>query len=179
MENTADDAPMQRVLVVGCPGAGKTTFALRLGDKLALPVIHLDTHFWRPGWQVPTDEAWREQATALAAKPAWVMDGNFSNTFDIRMPRADSLIWLDYPRSVCMRRVLTRAAKHYGRTRPDLAEGCPERFDLEFLRYVWEFARKHRPQIPAGLERFGRHLRVTRLGGDRDAENFLTARGAS
>jgi adenylate kinase family enzyme len=172
------DKPMCRVLVVGCPGAGKTTFALRLGKKLALPVIHLDFHFWRPGWQVPDNETWRKQATVLAAQAAWVMDGNYSNTFDIRIPRADSLVWLDYPRATCMRRALVRIAKGYGRTRPDLAEGCPEKIDLEFLHYVWNFPRQQRSRIPSAIEQFGGHLRVTRLASDREAAQFLGVRGA-
>jgi adenylate kinase family enzyme len=174
----AHDPPMRRVLVVGCAGAGKTTFARRLGDKLKLPVIHLDFHFWRPGWQSPDPVVWREQVTALAAMPEWVMDGIYANTLDIRMPRADTLFWLDHPRAICMRRVLVRTIAGYGRTRPDLPKNCPERFDLEFLRYVWDFRRKQRPRIAAAIEQFGCHLRVTRLLCDRDAEDFLAASGA-
>jgi adenylate kinase family enzyme len=172
------DTRMRRVLVVGCPGAGKNTFARRLGATLGLPVIHLDFHYWRPGWQLPDLAAWREQVTALVAPPAWVIDGNYANTFDIRMPRADSVVWLDYPRAVCMRRVLRRVIKGYGHTRADLPPGCSEKFDLEFLRYVWDFPRAQRPRIPAGIDQFGGHLRVTRFGCDHDAENFLSALGA-
>jgi adenylate kinase family enzyme len=164
---------MNRIIVVGNAGAGKSTFARRLGGKLALPVIHLDSHFWRPGWQVPEPNAWRQQVVALAAAPAWVMDGNYINTFDIRMPRADGLVWLDHARGICMRRVLTRTIIGYGRTRSDLAEGCPDRFDVAFLRYVWNFPVTQRPRIVAGIAQFGGHLRVVRLGCDRDAENFL------
>jgi adenylate kinase family enzyme len=171
------DTPMRRVLVVGCPGAVRAR-SRGLGTKLDLPVIHLDFHYWRPGWQFPDPAAWREQVTALVAPPAWVIDGNYANTFDIRMPRADSVVWLDYPRAVCMRRVLERIIKGYGHTPPDLPPGCPEKFDLEFLRYVWDFPRTQRPRIPAGIGQFGGHLRVTRFGGDHDAENFLAALGA-
>jgi adenylate kinase family enzyme len=165
---------MNRVLVIGNAGAGKSSFARRLGSKLALPVIHLDSHFWRPGWQIPDPQAWRQQLTALVASSAWVMDGNYINTFDIRMPRADTLIWLDQPRGVCMRRVLMRTVMGYGRTRPDLAEGCPDRFDIAFLRYVWSFPVKQRPRIVASIAQFGGHLRVIRLACDRKIDNFLT-----
>jgi adenylate kinase family enzyme len=167
----------QRVLVVGGPGAGKSTFARRLGANLNVPVIHLDFHYWRSGWQMPGLGQWREQVMALASTPSWVMDGNYSNTYDIRMPRADSLIWLDYPRSTCMRRVLWRTVKGFGRTRADLPEGCPEKLDLVFLRFVWEFQAKHRPRIEEGLARFGTHLRVTRLGGDLEVEDFFARTG--
>jgi adenylate kinase family enzyme len=171
------DAPMRRVLVVGCAGAGKTTFARRLAKKLALPVIHLDFHFWRPNWQAPERETWREQVVALAAQPEWVMDGNYSNTYDIRMPRADSLLWLDYPRRVCMRRVVMRMIKGYGRTRADLPQDCPERFDLEFLRFVWSFPRAHRPHIVNGIATYGSRLRIATFNRDRDAEEFLASLG--
>jgi adenylate kinase family enzyme len=174
MANTpAHDAPMRRVLVVGNAGAGKTTFARRLGAKLDVPAIHLDFYFWRPGWQSPEPQAWRQQLTALVAMPGWVMDGNYINTFDIRLPRADSLVWLDHPRAICMRRVLWRTLKGHGRTRPDLPKGCPEHFELEFLRYVWTFPRQQRPRVTAGIEQFGSHLHVTQLRSDREVEQFL------
>ena len=175
----APEAPMRRVMVIGCPGAGKTTLAHRLARQLGLPVVCLDLHFWRPGWQIPDTGIWREQVTALAALPEWVMDGNYSSTYDVRMARADSLVWLDYPRHVCVRRVLLRTLRDYGRTRPDLPEGCPERLDLAFLRYVWGFPRKHRPRIVAGIEQFGSHLHTTRLVCDSDVEAFLTQNRAS
>jgi adenylate kinase family enzyme len=168
---------MNRILVVGSPGAGKSMFARRLGAKLALPVVHLDSHFWRRGWQMPERMAWRQQLAALAASPAWVMDGNYINTFDIRMPRADTLVWLDHPRGICLRRVLMRTIRGHGRTRSDLAEGCPDRFDIAFVRYVWSFPAKQRPRIVAEIARLGGHLRVIRLDGDREAENFLTSVG--
>jgi adenylate kinase family enzyme len=164
---------MNRVLVIGNAGAGKSTFARRLGGALGLPVIHLDSHFWRPGWQTPKTTAWRQQLMALAASAAWVMDGNYINTFDIRMPCADSLVWLDHPRGICMRRVLMRMIRGYRRTRSDLAEGCPDRFDIAFLGYVWTFPEKQWPRIADGISQFGRHLRVVRLACDREVENFL------
>lgn len=165
---------MNRIMVIGNAGAGKSTFARRIGDKLALPVIHLDSHFWRPGWQTPETIQWRQRLVALAASPAWMMDGNYINTFDIRMPRADSLVWLDYPRGICMRRVLMRTIMGYGRIRSDLAEGCHDGFDTAFLRYVWDFPVKQRPRIIGGIAQFGSHLRVIRLACDGEVENFLT-----
>jgi adenylate kinase family enzyme len=172
------EAPMRRVMIVGCPGAGKSTYARRLAEKLALPLVHLDFHYWRSGWTDPSPADWRVQAMTLAAAPEWIMEGNFHSTFDIRMPRADSQLWLDYSRRICLCRVLVRLAKDYGRSRPDLPEGCPEKFDLEFLRFVWNYPAKHRPHIPDGIARYGSHLRVTRFLRDRDADAFLALLGA-
>ena len=114
---------------------------------------------------------------AIAETPAWVMDGNFSGTFDLRMPRADTLVWLDYPRATCMRRVLMRAIKDYGRSKPDLPEGCPEQFDAKLLRWVWDFPAKHRPEIPKAIARYGGHLNVVRLTNDREVAEFARAQG--
>src|SRR2546421_303411 len=76
-----------------------------------------------------------------------------------------------------VRRVLLRTLTGYGRTRPDLPASCPERFDLPFLRYVWNFPEKHRPRIVNAIERFGGHLRIARLRSDRDAHEFLAMLG--
>jgi adenylate kinase family enzyme len=168
---------MRRVLVVGCSGAGKSTVARQLSRVTGLPLVGLDRAYWRPGWIEPSTTEWRATVEKLAAEPDWVMDGNYSGTFDLRMPRADTLVWLDYPRATCLRRVLLRILKGYGRSRPDLPDGCPEQMDAQFLRYVWDFPIKSRPKIVHGIERFGSHLRVTRLGDDRDMADFSHAHG--
>jgi len=164
---------MQRVLVIGCSGAGKSTLARALAPRLGLPLVHLDRHYWSPGWVEPTQENWRRIVKGLVAEPAWVMDGNYSATFDLRMPRADTLIWLDYPRRRCLWRVVMRAMKDHGRTRPDLPDRCPEQFDLKFYRFVWDFPNRSRPRIVEGLKTIGSHLRVIQLTNDREVATFL------
>ncbi|MEA2952781.1 MAG: hypothetical protein QOJ96_2301 [Alphaproteobacteria bacterium] len=175
----APDASMRRVLVLGCPGAGKTTFARKLAERLPLPVIHLDGHYWHSGWKASDEAEWREKAAALTAAPNWIMEGNYSSTFDIRMPRADTLLWLDHGRFRCMRRVLIRIIKDYGRTRPELPDECPEQLDAEFLRFVWDFPTDYRPRIVDGIEKFGSHLRIFRFRGDRAADDFLATLGTA
>jgi adenylate kinase family enzyme len=171
------DAPMRRVLVLGSPGAGKTTFARRLAERLPLPVIHLDCYYWRSGWRASEEVEWREKVKALAIAPDWIMEGNYSNTFDIRMPRADTLIWLDRGRLTCMRRVVMRIITGYGRTRPELPDECPEQFSAEFLRFVWDFPAEYRPRIVDGIAKLGTHLQIFRLANDREAHDFLAGVG--
>ena len=166
---------MRRVLIIGCSGAGKSTLARKLCVALGLPLIGLDRVYWRAGWIEPSPAEWREAVSQLVAEPAWVMDGNYAATFDLRMPRADTLVWLDFPRMTCLRRVIFRALMGYGRTRPDLPEGCPEKIDLTFWRWVWDFPTRSRPGIPTAIERHGAHLRVVRLDNNRAVAAFLRA----
>ena len=166
---------MRRVLVIGCPGAGKTIFAHRLAERLGLPLVHLDVRYWLPGWQAPAESAWRATVGRLVADPDWVMDGHFPDTFDLRFARADCLIWLDYARATCLMRVLLRLWRTAGRDRADLPAGCPESFDAKLLAYVWRFPRQQRPRVVDAIERFGSALRVLRFRRDGEAEAFLAS----
>jgi adenylate kinase family enzyme len=166
---------MRRVLVIGISGAGKSVFTRALAAKTGLPVIHLDTEFWQPGWKITPREEWRAKVAGLVERNAWIMDGNYGASLDLRLPRADTVVWFDYPRHVCMRRALWRVVTTYGRVRDDLAAGCPEQFDSEFLRYIWDFNDKSRPQIVTMLARYGRHLEPVVFRQDRDTARFLDA----
>jgi adenylate kinase family enzyme len=151
---------MQRILVIGSPGAGKSTLASRLAGRVDLPLIHLDREYFGPGWTTPPRAEWRERVKALAARPAWVMDGNYASTFDIRVPRATAVVWLDLPRWQCALSVLWRVARNYGRPRPDLGTAGPERFDWSFMRWIWSYPEKMRPKTIRMLERLRPDQRV-------------------
>jgi adenylate kinase family enzyme len=144
---------MQRVLILGCGGAGTSTLARMLGRVTALPVIHLDAHYWNRGWIATDPDRWRERVKELSASEEWIMDGNFAGTFDIRIPRADTIIFLDLPRRICLRSVLVRLACNLGRTRADMAPGCKETIDREFLKWIWQFRANVRPEILQTLQR--------------------------
>ncbi|WP_374440868.1 hypothetical protein [Stella sp.] len=159
----------QRIVILGRSGSGKSTLARRLGAELDLPVVHLDRLFWQPGWVEADRETFRARVTEALAGDRWITDGNFSNSFDLRLPRAELVVWFEVPRLVCIRRVLGRVWRHYGRARPDLAPGCPERLDWEFLRYIWNFDRDTRPKIMAGLAEHRAAARVVVVDGARPA----------
>jgi adenylate kinase family enzyme len=149
---------MRKVLVLGCSGAGKSTLALQIGRISGLPVIHLDQHYWLPGWQEPGRETWLRTVLALIAQPRWVMDGNYGGTLVLRLAAADTAIFLDFPTRLCLCRVLRRVIGAFGRVREDMATGCPERFDLSFLRYVCRYRREDRSRHLATVQTFGGRL---------------------
>jgi len=164
---------MKRVLVIGSGGSGKSTFARRLGERLKLEVIHLDQLYWHPGWvETPKDE-WRRQVEELCGREAWVMDGNYSGTLDVRLAACDTVVFLDQPRAVCMWRVLKRALMYRNSPRPDMAAGCREKIDLKFLQWVWTYPSRRRPKLLARLDEIAGDKRVIHLRSDAEVERFL------
>jgi len=164
---------MRRVLVMGCSGAGKSTFARRLAHRLAIPVVHLDQLFWREGWKEAPKEEFIAAVRAVVHQEAWVMDGNNPSTLAMRLPRAQTIIWLRRSRTACLWRAARRVAASYGRVRPDMAPGCPERLDLDFLKYIWTFEEKMTPRIKRALVDNAALDRVVTLTSDRETEAFL------
>lgn len=163
---------VQRVMVIGSPGAGKSTFARRLAAITSLPLFHLDAERWLPGW-IPREEAdWQERQVRLVEQERWIIDGNHGDSLDLRMGRADTVIWLDYPTSICLWRGVRRMIAQRGRVLPDGSPGCPEAFELEFLTFIAMFRRRNRSLITTALRGYaGRVLRFEYPG---QAENFLT-----
>jgi adenylate kinase family enzyme len=135
---------MERIIIIGCGGAGKSTLARQLGDKLSLPVVHLDKLFWLPGWVEMEKDAFDALLLEEMAKEKWIMDGNFNRTMSQRLERCDTVIYLDFSRFACLMGVLKRVITTYGKERPDMGEGCPERIDFEFLKWVWDFNKNKR-----------------------------------
>jgi len=137
----------RRVLVVGSPGAGKTSFAVEVAGGLELPLNHLDFEYWRPGWEPTPADEWRARVDELISREAWVMDGNYGATLETRLARADAAAFLDVPRLTCIRNVLLRMVRNRGRPGPGLPPGCPERFDPAFLLWVWDYERRSRLRV--------------------------------
>ena len=136
---------MERIIIIGCGGAGKSTLARKLGEKTGLPVIHLDQIFWAPGNWKHVERAEFDACLAKAMEAErWIMDGNYDRTLETRLAKADTVIYLDFSRFTCLRGWIKRVITHWGTARPDMAPGCNEWFDPEFLRWLWVYNKKNR-----------------------------------
>lgn len=161
----------QRILIMGNSGSGKSTLARQLGERLDLPVMHIDTLNWQPGWVL---NAGRDQAIQdVAEQPAWVLDGNNSATRATLLARADTVIFLDINRVTCIAGVLKRWAKYYRKTRPDMTEGCPEKIDLPFLGYIWSWPSRKRHIMLACLAELAPPKQAIHLKGRPAVRRFL------
>lgn len=144
---------MRRILIIGAGGAGKSTLAGTLGQKLGIPVYHLDSLFWKPNWTPLPREQWKITVQKLLKKEEWILDGNFGSTLDMRIEAADTIIFLDYSSVRCLYGVVKRRIQYHGKTRPDMGKGCPEKLDWEFLKWVAGYKKNKSPEIISKLSK--------------------------
>ena len=164
---------MRKILVIGSGGAGKTTFARRLGELRNIEVLHLDSLYWNPGWVETPKPEWLKTVEELVARDAWIMDGNYSGTLDLRLRACDTVIFLDLGRAICLWRVLKRWMRYRNRSRPDMAAGCHEQFNPEFILWVWNYRRRTRPKVIKMLRENSGGKKVIWLRSPADVERYL------
>jgi adenylate kinase family enzyme len=173
---------MDRILILGSGGAGKSTLSRELGTILDLPVIHLDRLFWHAGWIDTPREEWAKTIEEKIAGPKWIMDGNYGGTMEMRLAACDTAIFLNFSRWICLRRVLGRSFQYRSRGRPDMAEGCPENMDIEylkFLKWIWTYPKEKAPAILRRLEDVRSTKRVIILQSPHEVKVFLEVLKAS
>ncbi|MBN2460133.1 MAG: AAA family ATPase [Candidatus Cloacimonetes bacterium] len=163
---------MKRILVLGCSGSGKTCLALTMSEILHLPVVHLDSYYWQPGWQSTPPEIWQQIVTELCAQENWIMDGNYHSSLSSRKARADTVVYLEASRWKCFRRILDRRLRFHGRSRPDLGPDCPEQIDREFIRWIWNFNKNIRPLVFDILQE-NSHIDFYHLHNEKEISRFL------
>jgi adenylate kinase family enzyme len=144
-----------------------------LGALTGLKVIHLDVLHWKPDWTEPDKSEWQKTVETALKGDAWIIDGNFGGTMEMRIRASDTVIFLDLPRTLCVYRILKRVATYRKGTRPDMAEGCDEKFDWEFLKWVWNYPERSRPKVEALLKPVENEKKVIRLKSKREVENFF------
>ena len=166
---------MRRVLIIGPCGSGKSTLARELAPRLGLPLVHMDRLGWQAGW-VETEKAELHARLAeVVAQDTWLIEGNYGSTLAPRLARADTVIYLDFPIRLCLRRLAGRIVAYRGRSRPDMPEGCPERFDAAFFWYVMRWNSGPRVRTEAKLAQF--HGTLVRLTSPGALERWRDANG--
>ena len=170
----------RRVVVTGLAGSGKSTFALALAARTGLPVVHLDLSFWKPGWVAPSETEWREKQRDVLAGDAWIADGNYHETLDVRLERADTVVVLDMPWWRCSARAFLRGFRMPG----ELPEGC-DYSAWARLRDEWRLAariwlkRHSEPEREREIiSQHERHVAVHVLRSKRAVGDFLGGFGA-
>jgi adenylate kinase family enzyme len=168
---------VERVMVVGISaGVGKSTFARRLGGILGIEVTHLDSLFWKPGWVEATQEEFSAPQKEIVQKPQWIIEGNYSSTFELRFEHADTIIYLELPLYVCLYRVLKRWLTNLGSTRPDMGEGCEEKMDWAFLKFIVTTYHSRKTKMEDRMAHFqslGPEKKVFKLRSKREIAAFL------
>lgn len=164
---------MKKILIIGSGGAGKSTFSRRLGEITGIEVFHLDKLHWRAGWIEPPKDEWRQTVEDCLKKDSWIMDGNFGGTMEMRIAASDTVIFLELPRLVCIYRILKRVVIYYGKNRPDMAEGCNERFDWDFIKWVWNYPTRTKPKVEALMKKFRNEKTTIRLTSRTEIKNFF------
>ena len=164
----------RRILVIGCSGSGKSTLSRALSDRLNIPYISMDrAFFWLAGWNLRERGEIRQLIAEAIAGERWIMDGTSPGTLDLRLPRADLVVWLRMPRLLCIARVLKRRIRYAGRSRPEMTPGCPEKKDYEFLHYIWNFERTETPEIREALAKHGPDVPVLTLRSPSEVRTLL------
>lgn len=166
---------VERILVVGCSGGGKSTLAQNLSKKFNLEHIPLDRDVrFLPGWIARDKEDQRYILKNLVQRERWILDGTGPSSLDIRLPRTDLVLWVRVPRWVALSGLALRVCRHYGKTRPDMAQGCKEKLpDLEFLSYIWNFETKSADRLVQGIEQFGPNVPVLILKSRQEIGNLV------
>ncbi|MBE6630217.1 MAG: adenylate kinase [Ruminococcaceae bacterium] len=159
---------MKKVIVIGCPGGGKSTFSRALHDKTGLPLHHLDLMYWNADKTTVEKSVFLERLAAVLEKDAWILDGNYASTMEMRMAACDTVIFLDYPLDVCLDGVRRRR----GKPRADMP-WVEQESDAEFIAFIQSYRAQQRPQVLALLEKYG-EKNVLVFTSRAQADNFLS-----
>ncbi|MBJ7930714.1 MULTISPECIES: DNA topology modulation protein [Bacillus cereus group] len=164
---------MKKIILIGSGGSGKSTLAKQLGNKLNIKVHHLDALFWKANWEGVPREEQRKVQKNLIKEEKWIIDGNYGGTMDLRLNAADTIIFLDIHRTICVYRAFKRIVQYRNKTRPDMGAGCEERLDLQFFKWIWEYPNKKKPAILNRLDQLSKGKEVIILKSPNEVKRFL------
>lgn len=159
---------MKRILVIGCSGAGKSTFARRLQELTGLPLIHLDLIWHRPDRTNISRDEFDARLAEILEEDEWIIDGDYGRTLEMRLQRCDTVFLLDYPLEVCLEGVESRV----GKPRADMP-WVEQEFDEEFKRWIMDFSERQLPRTYELLERYREERGVVIFKSREEAEGYL------
>jgi len=167
----------RRIIVTGLAGSGKSTLSVALAARTGVPLVHLDLHFWKPGWVAPSGAEWRQKQRDVLGGDAWIADGNYHETLDLRLERADTVLFLDLPWWRCSFRALLRGFRMWG----ELPEGCDYtrwrrwRDEWSLAVRIWRENRSQ-PEIERKIiSQHGSHVALHVLSSSREVRELLAA----
>lgn len=166
---------MQRIVIVGSGGSGKSTLAVQAGLALGVEVTHLDSLFWKPGWVRISAAEQEAIVREVVSRASWIIDGDHLRTQAIRFATADTILFLDFPRGICVWRTMKRFLQYLGKSRIGMAAGCPERLNWVLLRWVWRYPQDNRAQVLENIRRYGADCRIVTLRSPQEVRQFLDA----
>lgn len=156
---------MKRIIVIGCPGSGKSTFSRALSDKTGIPLYHLDMMFWNADKTTVSRDVFTSRLAEVMGGCEWIIDGNYLSTMELRLSLCDTVFFLDYPTEVCLSGIRERI----GAPRPDMP-WTETAEDAEFMQYARHFAKEQRPEVLRLLEKYGeKNLHVFKSRAQADA----------
>ena len=159
---------MKKVIVLGCPGSGKTTFSVKLAEKLGLPLFHLDAIWHKEDKTHITREEFDERLGAILATDAWIIDGNYSRTVERRLVASDTVFLFDLPMEVCLEGAIARI----GKKRPDMP-WIATALDASFKQEIEAFGEKNLPEIYALLDRYRDGKKIVIFKTRAEADEYL------
>ena len=142
---------MNRIMVIGCPGSGKSTFSKALHEITDIPLYHLDMIYWNADRTTVDKAVFREKLSGTFQKSQWIIDGNYGSTIELRLQACDTVIFLDYPVDVCLNGIRERRGK--ARTDMPWIEKSDEE-DAEFIEFIKNYNSQNRPEVMALLDKY-------------------------
>ena len=161
---------MRKIIVIGCPGSGKSTFSKALHTRTNLPLIHLDMLYWNADKTTVGKSVFREKLSAILKTDAWIIDGNYASTMEMRMQACDTVFFLDYPLEDCLNGIKERK----GKARSDMPWVEMDEDDEEFIGFIKSYNEKNRPQVLQLLEKYS-DKNVVVFKSRAEANTFLQA----
>ena len=141
---------MRKIIVIGCPGSGKSTFSRGLHSKTGIPLYHLDMMYWNADKTTVEKRVFLKRLSDALAKDMWIIDGNYGSTMELRMQKCDTVIFLDYSLDICLDGIRERK----GKPRSDMPWVEPEQYDEEFIEFIKKYNSQSRPQVMELLDKY-------------------------